>query len=251
MQQLNTIDDVIVALGNIILEAENNNDTSAYFAALYRKVTIKVKEGIANNEFEDGARMEKLDVVFASRYINAYYAWKNNKPVSASWQKAFDISGNYWPIVLQHLLMGMNAHINLDLGVAAAEISKGKDINSLQNDFNKINTILSSLVAEVQNNLANIWPRLKWILQKTRRVDDFMVDFSMQLSRDGAWKYAVSLAGNADGLDALIAARDKTVAEKSKIVTYDGFIASLVLSIIRIGERGSIKQKIERMKATI
>ena len=77
-----------------------------------------------------------------------------------------------------------------------------------------------------------------------------MVDFSMQLARDGAWKFAVSIAGKpvAD-LDSLIAARDIKVAEKSKIVTYDRFWASLVFGIIRIGERGSVKEKIEKLKA--
>lgn len=249
MQQINSIDDVIAALGNIILEAQNNNDTSGYFAALYRKVTIRVKEGIANNEFEDGPRMERLDVAFASRYLDAYHAWKNDQPVTASWQKAFNISTHYWPIVLQHLLMGMNAHINLDLGIAAAEVSQNKNINMQQNDFNKINSILSSLVAEVQNNLADIWPRLKWILQRTKGVDDFLVDFSMQLARDGAWEFAVSLANTpATGLNAAIAARDLKVAEKSKIITKPGFIPNLIFGVIRIGERGSVKEKIETLK---
>jgi hypothetical protein len=249
MQQVNNIDDVIAVLDNIILESENNNDTSGYFAALYRKVTIKVKESIAGNQFEDGQRMEKLDVIFASRYLDAYHAWKNDEPVTASWKKTFDISTNYWPIVLQHLLMGMNAHINLDLGIAAAEVSKTQNINGLQKDFDTINSILSSLVNEVQNDLANIWPRLKWVLQKTRGVDDFLVDFSMQLSRDGAWKFALYLAeGHAGNLDSLIAARDMKVAEKSKIITNPGFIVRVIFGIIRIGERGSVKQKIEKLK---
>lgn len=50
------------------------NDTAGYFAALYRKVTSRAKQGIADNEFEDGSRMEKLDVIFANPYINAYMA---------------------------------------------------------------------------------------------------------------------------------------------------------------------------------
>lgn len=246
----NTIDEVIVALDSIIQECENNNDTAGCFAVLYRRVTIRVKQGISNNEFEDGTRMEQLDVIFANRYLEAYYAWRQGKPVTASWQKAFDITTNYWPIVLQHLLMGMNAHINLDLGIAAAEISGGKNINDLQNDFNKINSILSSLVAEVQECLAKIWPRLKWILQRTNKVDDFMVDFSMQLARDGAWKFAQSLAiGGEQNLKNMIADRDLIVAEKSKIITNDGFLVSLILGIIRLGEGGSVKQKIEALKA--
>lgn len=250
MPALNTIDDVIEALDAIIIQCEAENDTAGYFAVLYRKVTNRVKTGIANNEFEDGARMEKLDVIFASRYLDAYHAWKLNQPITAPWKKAFDITTSYWPIMLQHLLIGMNAHINLDLGIAAAEVSAGKNINDLQNDFNKINTILSSLVAEVQNGLAEIWPGLKWILQRTNKVDDFMVDFSMQLSREGAWKFAVSLAAcEQKNLKNMIDARDIIVADKSKIITYDGFWASLILGIIRIGERGTIKQKIEKLKA--
>jgi hypothetical protein len=250
MPAITTIDEVIETLDSIIKQSEDNNDTAGYFAALYRKVTLRVKQGIVNNEFEDGSRMEQLDVLFANRYIDAYFAWKQGMPITGSWKKAFDITTNYWPIVLQHLLMGINAHINLDLGIAASAVSNGKDINSLQNDFNKINTILSSLVAGVKDELAAIWPRLKWILQRTGKVDDFMVDFSMQLARDGAWQFAVSIAGKpvAD-LESLIAARDIKVAEKSKIITYDGFWASLVFGIIRIGERGSVKEKIEKLKA--
>ncbi len=249
MPPINTIDEVIEALDGIIKHSEDNNDTAGYFAALYRKVTIRVKEGIANHEFEDGPRMEKLDVIFANRYIDAWAAWKSNLPVTDSWKKSFDLTTHYWPIVLQHLLMGMNAHINLDLGIAAAQVSVNTNINALQNDFNKINTILSSLVNDVQNKLANIWPTLKWILQKTKKVDDFMVDFSMQLSREGAWQFAVSLAGHqGNALAGLIAARDLKIAEKTKIITHDGFIVSLVLGIIRIGERGTVKQKIESLK---
>lgn len=250
MPVIQTIDAVIEALDGIIRESELNNDTAGYFAALYRRVTARVKLGILNNEFEDVARMEQLDVIFANRYLDAYAAWKEGKPVTTSWQKAFDITGNYWPIVLQHLLMGMNAHINLDLGIAAATVSNGKNIAGLQNDFNKINTILSSLVAEVQDELSAIWPRLKWILQRTNKVDDFMVDFSMQLSREGAWQFALSIAGKSGAeLDTMIAARDIKVAEKSKIITHDGFWASLILGIIRIGERGTVQQKIEKLTA--
>ena len=249
MQGINSIDEVITALENIIPDSKKNNDTSGYFAALYLKVTIRVKNGIDNNEFEDGRRMEKLDVIFASRYLDAYHAWKNNQPVTESWKKAFGISTHYWPIVLQHLLMGMNAHINLDLGIAAAAVSSNKNINELKTDFDKINEILSSLINEVQENLAKIWPTLKWILQKTKKVDDYLVDFSMKLSRDGAWKFANSIVNKTDvELKLLIAARDKKVADKSSIVTNPGFRVRIIFGIIRIGERGSVKEKIEKLK---
>ena len=120
--QINSIEEVISELQKIISECETNNNPLGYFAALYQKVTIKVKDGIENHIFDDGLRMEKLDVVFAKRYIEAYYAWQKKDTVTKSWQKAFELSTDYWPVVLQHLLIGMNAHINLDLGIASAEI---------------------------------------------------------------------------------------------------------------------------------
>ncbi len=249
MSQFKSIDEVIAALGNIIHEAEHNYDTSGYFAALYRKVTAKVKSGIENNFFEDGPRMEKLVVVFANRYLDAYFAFKKKEPISRSWERAFNLSNTYRPIVLQHLLMGMNAHINLDLGIAAAEISKNKNIDDLENDFNKINEILASLVNEVQYDLSKIWPTLRWVLKITMKVDDFLVHFSMEKSRNGAWKFAKSIAENQTGnYDTLVLERDIKVAEKSKIITRPGIIAGILLIIIRPGERGSIKYKIQKMK---
>lgn len=246
--QINSIDQVIKLLDEIISESEKNNNPLGYFAALYRNVTIKVKEGIQNNFFDDGPRMEKLDIVFALRYLEAYYAWQKKEAVTRSWQKAFELSTDFWPIVLQHLLIGMNAHINLDLGIAAAEVSENKNINDLETDFNKINEILSSLVNEVQNDLADMWPTLRKILQKTKKADDFLTDFSMKLARDGAWKFALTIAGTPETrIEKIIEERDLKIAEKARIITHPGFVAEMVFKIIRLGERGNIKQRIRQL----
>ena len=191
--------------------------------------------------------MEKLDVIFANRYIDAYYAWKNNGNITTSWDKAFKMSTGFWPVVLQHLLVGMNAHINLDLGIAAAEISKNGNINDLENDFRKINKILSSLVNDVQNDLAEMWPTLKKILQKTKKADDFLVDFSMELARDGAWDFALTLANSSENIEKMINSRDVKIAEKTGLISNPGFVANIIFKIIRLGEKGSIEQRIMKL----
>jgi hypothetical protein len=248
MQQINTIDDVIFALDEIIATAEQNQNPLGYFAALYRKVTIKVKEGISENFFDDGPRMEKLDIVFAQRYLVASFDWLNNKEITGSWKKTFEISGDYWPVVLQHLLLGMNAHINLDLGIAAAAVTRGGNIHELENDFYKINQILSTLVVDVQKDLASIWPALTKILRRTGKTDDFLVDFSMELARDGAWKFAQKLAGIPDSeISEAIKERDAKVVKKANLMLKPGMVASLILKIIRLGEKGSVKEKIRHL----
>ncbi|GJM31829.1 MAG: hypothetical protein DHS20C18_08300 [Saprospiraceae bacterium] len=247
--QARSIDEVISILESIINECIKNNDPLGFFAILYQKVTLKVKEGIENDFFENGPRMEQLDVVFANRYIAAYAAYQNNEVVTDSWKKAFKLKSNYWPIVLQHLLMGMNAHINLDLGIAAAEISRNNNIDDLETDFKKINDILSSLVNEIQNDLAAIWPTLLLILKKTKKVDDFLVDFSMELARDGAWKFAKSIANKPEHeWVELISIRDGKVAGNVRYIRSKALMLRIIFGIVRLGERGSVARKIEQMK---
>ncbi len=242
---INTIDDVIATLEFIIRESETNNSTQGYFAALYLKVTRQVKAGITAGDFQDNARMEQLDITFAKRYIDAYFAHQQGKVISQSWQAAFALTDGYWPIVLQHLLSGMNAHINLDLGIASAEVMKGQDIQQLHHDFNRINTILAGLVNQVQQELAAIWPKLHWVLRKTNGIDKFLTDFSMEIARDGAWRFATKLAHTpADQWATAIPERDAKVTCKSALISQPGWFISFALKIIRLGERGTIPQKI-------
>ncbi len=66
-------------------------------------------------------------------------------------------------MVIDHLVAGMNAHIGLDLGIAAATVSPGDKIYDVHTDFKKINTVLNGLVDEVKSDLFAIWPLSKFI----------------------------------------------------------------------------------------
>lgn len=243
-----TIDDILKQLDAIIEECIQREDPLGYFAALYRRVTAEVKTGIANGAFEDGARMEQLDIVFAYRYLDAYNAYRAQQPHTQSWARAFELSHRYWPVTLQHLLIGINAHINLDLGISAAEVMRGKDIQALYGDFCKINEVLSSLVEETQEKLSGIWPFWKKILVKTGELDNTIVDFSMNLARDGAWKFAQTLAARPEAeWPALIAARDEKVARRAQKVSDPGWGFRIVLALMRLGELGSVSGKIRKL----
>lgn len=112
-----TIDEVIASLDRIIEWSKRTKSRCGYFAALYRKVTCNVRDGIASGYFDDGERMERLDVIFANRYLEAFEAYHSGQSTTQSWILAFDTTQRWSPIVLQHLMVGMNAHINLDLGL--------------------------------------------------------------------------------------------------------------------------------------
>ncbi|MGB7786928.1 MAG: DUF5995 family protein [Salinimicrobium sp.] len=247
---METIEQVLESLDAIIYETEQENSALGYFAVLYRRVTWKVKKGIETGYFEDGKRMEKLDIVFAGRYIDAYKNYKRKLPVTKSWKKAFDLATNFWPVTLQHLLIGMNAHINLDLGIAAAKISEGKGIEGLSDDFYRINQILADLVDEVQQNLGAIWPPLRHILKQTGQLDNLMTDFSMQLARDGAWRFAQTLHAPGGKLyEDCVTERDMAVAKVADIITNHKPGIRLLLGIVRLGEIGTVRGKIRKLRS--
>ena len=75
-----TIDEVLMELDKIILRARNERDRLGFFATLYRNVTRNVKQGIAAGLFEDGPRMEKLEVTFANRYLAALGTFRRGEP---------------------------------------------------------------------------------------------------------------------------------------------------------------------------
>ena len=237
-------------LDEIIHWAQSNNSRLGYFPALYRKVTIGVKQGIADNFFDDGRRMERLDVLFANRYLAAFEAYQAGTQVTNAWRVAFNASRDWSAIVLQHLLLGINTHINVDLGVAAAQVAPGDTIHSLQGDFDKINRILASLVTTVENTLTKIWPMLKllnWIAGKN---DEAIINFSITIARDEAWKVACKLAYLDETSAAQeIASLDEEIARLGHSIQHPGPIVGSVTNCIRLGERSSVSEIISLLES--
>ena len=245
----NSIDEVILLLEEIIQTSITTEDTMGYFAALYQKVTVQVKERMAEGYFDDPQRMERLDVVFANRYLDAYAKYQKGEPISKSWELAFYETKNPKRIVLQHLLLGMNAHINLDLGIAAASISTPANIEDLQGDFNKINEVLGSLVEEIKQDLSEIWPMLLKVLKWVKKVDNFMINFSMEVARDGAWKFAKEVV-HAPQAEAppMINQRDDKIADFAQLITKHGWLERVIIGFIRMGERNKVSDRIRMLK---
>jgi len=238
-----SIDEVISTLQEIINQEVNENSMLAYFPALYRLVTIRVKEGIANNEFEDGARMEKLDVLFANRYIDAYIAFKTKKPHTGSWRIVFEAQQRPL-LILQHLLLGMNAHINLDLAIAAAETMKGNNLAALLNDFNTINRLLSEMSDKVQMRISKVSPLLGLLDRWAGKTDTFLVNFSITTARDGAWKSAGEF--HKAGISAMLTSRDKKISALGLQLIHPNskWVRGLV-SGIRLAENKNVRKVVE------
>ncbi len=214
------IQEVITELERIMDVCARTNNRLGYFAALYHKVTCRVRDGIAAGEFEDNARMERLDVVFANRYIHAWQRLEAGEVPSAPWAVAFDAARGRQTLVLQHLLLGMNAHINLDLGIAAVEAAGAAGLPSIRKDFNAINGILAMLTGDVMSSLRRVSPLLSLMGLHATRYNSILIQFSLSNARDGAWCFAEELYGKTGAEYTDISfARDRSIAELARGLT--------------------------------
>jgi hypothetical protein len=233
-----SIDEVVSRLDAAIDRSRRDNSRLGFFACLYRSVTVRVAEGITAGRFQDGPRMERLDVVFANRYLAALDAYQNGRRPTRSWVAAFDAARGGNLLILQHLLLGMNAHINLDLGIAAAEAAPGSDLPALEHDFREISRLLGEMLDGVQDKIARVSPWMGFLDRIGMRTDEEICTFCLGGSRDLAWKWAQRFAtvGRAR-LPHEIDALDHVVAALALPIRTPGiFLLRPVLMAIRLRE---------------
>lgn len=209
---METIDDAIAAMDALLERAVAANDPRAYFTAVYRAVTARVRDGVLAGEFDDAERMVRFDVAFARLYLDAAADHARGARVPESWRVVFEAPTRS-TLVLQHVLVGMNAHINLDLGVAAARTQRGMEVAALRDDFERLNDVLSSMVDRMQSALALVSPWTALVDRVGCRFDEAFASWSVAEARSRSWTFAeaLALAGEPDQVR-LVTARDLQVA---------------------------------------
>ncbi|MBA5246816.1 hypothetical protein H1R16_08925 [Marnyiella aurantia] len=194
MSNFTSIEQVIQKLDAIIARCQKNKSPNGYFACTYRSMTLAVLKGVQQNKFENGHRMVNLDIAFAGRYFEALEQYENGQKCSNSWYAAFEAAKNPRLLILQHILLGINAHINLDLGVAAASIMPYRKINPLKNDFAMINEIISKINQKVQESISEICYPVGVIDQLSNGNDNLLLDFAISKARQTSWATASVLS---------------------------------------------------------
>jgi len=129
------------------------------FLETYARTTSAVGDAIDRGVFEDGRWVERWTVAFAHLYIDALDAdLAGDGGVSRPWRLAFDAPAALHP--LRHVLLGINAHINLDLPQALLAVISDDDfadtelLDRRRRDHERIDGILSGRVAAEDRELS-------------------------------------------------------------------------------------------------
>src|SRR5258705_6641543 len=245
-----TIDEVLHELDQIILNCRTAASRFGFFRALCSKFTIQVKEGIAAGVFDAGPRMERFDVTFANHYLAALESFRQNQPLSNCWRKAFQTNSSYWPLIIQQLLVGTNAHINFDLGIAAAGIAPGPELPTLRADFARINTILGSMILKVRTDIETLSPWIKFLDRLAPTSEDTVINFSINKARATDWLVTTLVnATPPEKLGTKLSILDDGVAMLGSLIgSPKGWLVNLGLRGIRLRESNDVPHIIDVLR---
>lgn len=251
IQPVTSIDGVVDAIEGIIEWSLAAKSRVGYFGALYKRITLAIRSNLPN--FQDPARMELLDVVFASRYFDALNAWfhpNDYPPLTHAWRVALQATALTRPIIVQHLFAGVSPHIGLDLGVAAATVSPGKELPSLGGDFNTVNLVLASQVKGVLDELDSLSPMMAEFYDLFSKFEMDVIDRVLDFTRAEAWNFAMQLALlDPEGQTQAIAERDMEIANAAaKIISPPKAIA-LMFDSVWLLESHDVVKIIETLNA--
>lgn len=191
-----TIDGVIENLQAIVDDTIRTGSRLGYFAALYKRMTMAIRDGMTAGKFQDNARIERLDVEFAGRYIVTREQYFAGELHGQSWLQAYAATNSDQYTVLQQLLIGINPHIMIDLGVAAARTCPGNQLAGLQQDFNMVNAIILSLFPIIDAELDEMSPFDHFIDHNIflKFLKDKSIDVGIDAGRKSSWDFAMKLA---------------------------------------------------------
>ncbi len=191
------MDDAVAGLAALESRYRQRNDRRAIFLTLYGIVSTEMRARVAAKAFDDNAWVERYTVTFANLYREALVAYDagDHARVPKSWRLCLDAAAGGSGLVLQDMLLGVNAHVNHDLPLALSAVSIEPDRERRYRDHSAVNAVLASVVERATERLAGLYaPGLRTMDDCAGPVDELLSAFSLEIARESAWEGAVSLA---------------------------------------------------------
>jgi hypothetical protein len=163
-------------------------DASGFFPALYSRVTERIGESIEAGAFQDGPGLDRFATQFASHYVAAAH---DHLRAPQCWQASWNVTADPRLLIVQHLLLGINAHVNYDLPRAVVEVADERgDLLSIRHDFDAVNDVLAATYVDVVKDLDRV---SRWVNSAARLGGGHAFNFSLTLARARAWQAATAM----------------------------------------------------------
>jgi hypothetical protein len=187
-------------MAGLIRQWEDTADRRVLFLTCYAMMTRNVLAAIDAGDFRDPPWVSNLLDRFADYYFAALGSDEGRATgVPAAWRLAFDAARDPHLQVMQHLLLGINAHINYDLVLCLAEVlapewhalsADGRQARYV--DHRHINDIIGRTIDAVQDQIVDRYSPWMEVMDRVfGRLDEWLVLQMIARWRDEVWALAV------------------------------------------------------------
>jgi hypothetical protein len=157
------IQDVIARMEADLAELTSTRDARRFFHATYLRTTRAIAAEIERGGFGDPDWVDAWDVAFAQLYLDALEADRDGRVVAQPWRVTFDAAAERPELPpLQHVLFGLNAHINYDLPQALLAVISPTDfddpavLGAREADHTHVDTVLQARVGAEDDELTMV-----------------------------------------------------------------------------------------------
>ncbi len=188
----------------LIDQWEAAHDRRAIFLGCYRLMTRNMLDAIEAGRFHDGEWVSHLLDRFTDYYFTALDLYDQNSPdTSPVWNLVFTATRDVDVTTLQHLLLGVNAHINFDLVFALHDLlaPKWADLTDERHqqrhvDHELVNRIIGETVDAVQDQVIDRHsPWFEFVDKVMEPVDEWLTSRLISHWREEVWNNAVHYLG--------------------------------------------------------
>ncbi len=183
-----------------IAQWDQTGDRRAIFLACYQRMTEHMVAAVDRGAFHDAVWVRRLIDDFGAYYFAALAAWEDQRQGPLVWQYAFAYAEQSAALAVQHLLLGVNAHINYDLALVLDDLLRpewGRLAEAQQNqrraDYDAVNQIIGLTIDRVQDEVIARYARTMRLIDKTLGpLDEWCTARLIRNWRDDVWRQAMA-----------------------------------------------------------
>lgn len=200
------LDRILERMQDRIGELRATQDDRRIFLSVYATMTGAIHRGVHAGRFMDPPWTAELTARFATLYFDAEDAWERAPTTCPNaWRAAFAAAGRPRISVIEHALLGINAHIVYDLPFAVSGTMRavgdvvdgrlqGDTLVRRRHDYEVVNHILAETILDAQQVLAEE-SRISRVLDRVAlRFDEYAAEALLRASRTQGWHNALALA---------------------------------------------------------
>ncbi|MGB3799016.1 MAG: DUF5995 family protein [Lewinella sp.] len=203
---MNEYTDILQRMEGRVNEWKSTGDARHVFLGCYRMMTAGMLEAIDGDVFHDREWISELLHRFAGYYFDALTCYDCGDRVPVVWRHVHEVSAGWDLRDVQHLLLGVNAHINYDLVLTLCDMLErewhnlGPDQRKLRYaDHCTVNEVIAGTIDRVQEEiLAPNDPAMGWIDRACGRLDEYLIAGVVRRWREDVWQRAGKLLAEAD-----------------------------------------------------